>query len=102
MYLPFPMLWPRLLLLAIAIGWLWFLQRTLLRLKRVDADDTHIYVTNYWTTVRYPWHDVERIEEKKRLSRRVVNFRLRAPGKFGQVISFLPSSFFDDWMKGRF
>ncbi|MCE7922567.1 MAG: hypothetical protein DYG98_05900 [Haliscomenobacteraceae bacterium CHB4] len=100
--LPFSMLWPRLLLLAIVIGWLWFLQRTLWRLKRVDADDTHIYVTNYWTTVRYPWHDIERIEEKKRFNRRVVNFWLRAPGKFGQVISFLPGSFFDEWMKSRF
>lgn len=101
LYLPFSLLWPRLLLLAVTIGWLWLIQRTLWRLKRVDADDTHIYVTNYWTTVRYPWQDVARIEEKKRLNRRVVNFRLSAPGRFGQVISFLPSSFFDDWMKER-
>jgi hypothetical protein len=101
LYLPFSMLWPRLLLLAAMIGWLWFLQRSFWRLKRVDADDTHIYVTNYWTTVRYPWTEVLRIEEKKRLNRRVVNFWLRAPGRFGQVISFLPGSFFDEWMAER-
>ncbi|HRI58242.1 MAG TPA: hypothetical protein PK228_00895 [Saprospiraceae bacterium] len=101
LYLPFHVLWPRLLLLAVLAGWLWLMQRTLWRLKRVDADDIHIYVTNYWTTLRYPWHDVESIEEKTRLNRRIVNFRLRAPGRFGQVISFLPSSFFDEWMKGR-
>jgi hypothetical protein len=99
LYLPYPALWPRLLLLAVWLGWLFFVSRTLWRLKRVDADDTHLYVTNYWHTVRYPWGDVERIEEKRRLGRRVVNFWLRAPGRFGQVISFLPSSFFDEWMK---
>jgi hypothetical protein len=98
-YLSYPILWPRLALLAIWLGWLFFVSRTLWRLKRVDADDTHLYVTNYWHTVRYPWGDVERIEEKKPLGRRVVNFWLRAPGRFGQVISFLPSSSFDEWMK---
>jgi len=61
----------------------------------------HIYVSDYWTTVRYPWTDVETIEEKRRLGRRIVNFVLRAPGRFGQVISFLPGSTFDEWMKGR-
>lgn len=97
LYLPYPALWPRLILLAIWLGWLFFLRRTLWRLKRVDADDTHLYVTNYWHAVRYPWSDVGRVEEKKRLGRRVVNFWLRAPGRFGQVISFLPSSIYDTW-----
>jgi hypothetical protein len=99
--LPFSVLWPRLLVLLLMVLWLLFIQRSFWRLKRVDADDTHIYVTNYWTTLRYPWTDVARIEEKKRLNRRVVNFWLRAPGRFGQVISFLPGSFFDEWMAER-
>lgn len=101
LYLPFHILWPRLLLALLLAGWVWLVRRTFWRLKRVDADDTHIYVTNYWTTLRYPWQDVERIEEKKRLARRVIHFHLRAPGYFGQVISFLPSSFFDEWMKEK-
>ena len=101
LYLPYPALWPRLLLLVLWLGWLFFIRRTLWRLKRVDADDTHLFVTNYWHTVRYPWYEVERIEEKKRLGRRVVNFWLRAPGRFGQILSFLPNSFFDEWMKER-
>jgi hypothetical protein len=99
--LSYPVLWPRLILLILWLGWLYFVWRTLWRLKRVDADDTHIFVTNYWQTVRYPWSDVEQIEEKKRLGRRVVNFWLKAPGRFGQIISFLPSSFFDEWMSKR-
>lgn len=79
------------------LGWLYFLRRTLWRLKRVDADATHFYVTNYWTTVRYPWQDLERVEEKKRLGRRIVQFHLRASGRFGNVISFLPGTQFDKW-----
>jgi len=98
---PFPLMWIRLSLLTLFIAWLWMVRRTLWRLKRVDADDTHLYVSNYWTTVRYPWTDVQVIEEKRRLGRRIVLFRLRAAGRFGQVIPFLPSSFFDEWMKGR-
>lgn len=101
LYLSFPILWLRLFLLTVLICWLWLISRTLWRLKRVDADDTHIYVTNYWTTVRYPWRDVERVAEKRRWGRRIVNLYLRAPGRFGQVVSFLPSSFFDEWMKGK-
>ena len=98
---PFPLMWIRLSLLTLFIAWLWMVRRTLWRLKRVDADDTHLYVSNYWTTVRYPWTDVQVIEEKRRLGRRIVLFRLRAAGRFGLVIPFLPSSFFDEWMKGR-
>ena len=99
--LPIHIMWPRLLLFVIFVAWLLMVYRTLWRLKRLDADDMHIYVSDYWTTVRYPWTDVESIEEKRRLGRRIVNFVLRAPGRFGQVISFLPGSTFDEWMKGR-
>jgi len=99
LYLPISIQWPRIAMLLVWLGWLLFVRRTLWRLKRVDADDLHLYVTDYWTTVRYPWQDVARTEEKKRLGRRVVNFWLKAPGRFGQVISFLPGSTYDDWMK---
>jgi len=99
LYLPVSVQWPRMVLLFLWLGWLFFVRRTLWRLKRVDADDLHLYVTDYWTTVRYPWQDVVRTEEKKRLGRRVVNFWLKAPGRFGQIISFLPGSTYDEWMK---
>lgn len=100
LYLPVPVLWARIAVVLIWIVWVFLISRTIWRLKRVDADDTHIYVTNYWTTVRYPWQDIERYEEKKRLGRRIVNFKLRAPGRFGDVVSFLPGSSFEEW-KGR-
>ena len=40
---------------------------------------------------------IERFEEKKRMGRQVVNFHLKAPGRFGQIISFLPGSGFEEW-----
>lgn len=99
LYLPVPVLWARVAVVVLWLSWLLVISRTIWRLKRVDADDTHIYVTNYWTAVRYPWQDIERYEEKKRLGRCVINFKLRAPGRFGDVISFLPGSSFEDWKK---
>ncbi|MDO8368213.1 MAG: hypothetical protein Q7T20_15545 [Saprospiraceae bacterium] len=99
LYLPFPILWGQLFLFALWLGWLLLVRSTLWRLKRVDAGATHFFVTNYWTTVRYPWTDVEKIEEKKHLGRRIVTLCLRAPGRFGQRISFLPDGRFEEWKK---
>lgn len=99
LYLPFPILWGRLSVFGLWLGWLFLVRRTLWRLKRIDAGTTHFFVTNYWTTVRYPWADVEKTEEKKRWGRRIVQIVLRAPGRFGQIISFLPGDRFEDWKK---
>lgn len=101
LYLPVNALLARSTTLLFLLVWVLLMRRTLWRLKRVDADDTHLYVTNYWTTARYPWPDVENIEEKKRMGRRIVNLHLRAPGRFGRVISFLPGSLYDNWKKER-
>jgi len=92
-----PMAAFRLFLLAIWCGWVYFMWRTLWRLRRVDADSLHFYVTDYWTTVRYPWENLSRMEETRRMGRRVVCFWLNVPGRFGQKISFLPSAYFNVW-----
>ena len=94
-----PALWSKMAVVTLLLGWLYLVRRTLWRLHRVDADDTHIYVTNYWTTVRYPWDNVQQVEEVRRLGRRIVNIHLRAAGRFGQKISFLPGSSYDEWMQ---
>ncbi|MBL7807463.1 MAG: hypothetical protein JNN28_06610 [Saprospiraceae bacterium] len=101
LYLSFPILWARLFLFALWLGWLLFVRRTLWRLKRVDAGDTHFYVTNYWITVRYPWADVEKVERIRRLGRKLVTIHLKAPGRFGQKITFLPGDRFEAWMEER-
>ncbi len=96
--LPFPTLWVRLLFAALFLGWLFLMKRTLLRLKRVEADDVYVYVTNFWLTARYPWQDVMRIEETKRMGRRIAHLHLRASGRFGQTISFLGGSTYREWL----
>ncbi len=99
LYLPFPILWGRVFITSMWVGWLLLVRFTLWRLQRVDASATHFFVTNYWITLRYPWTEVEKIEEKRPLGRRVVNLHLRAPGRFGQIISFLPGSRLAEWSK---
>jgi hypothetical protein len=42
---------------------------------------------------------VEKIEESRRMGRRLAHFHLRAAGRFGRVISFLPASHYDELMK---
>lgn len=99
LYLPFPMLWARTGIFVFWLLWFFLIRRTLWRLKRVDVNDAYVFVTNYWVTLRYPWSDVESIEEVHRAGRRVVHLQLRAPGRFGSKISFLPNDRFEDWKK---
>ncbi|MBK9335368.1 MAG: hypothetical protein IPM98_01790 [Lewinellaceae bacterium] len=99
LYLSYPIWWLRTIVLTIWLVWLFFARTTLWPLKRVDADDAHLYVTNYWLTVRYPWTDVERMDETKKMGRRIAQLHLKAPGRFGQVIKFLPGSRYREWMQ---
>ena len=85
--------------LCVLAAWLFFIKKTVWRLKRVDATPEHLFVTNYWHTVRYPWQDVEQITESRRMGRRLVHFHLKAPGRFGQVFSILPARHYDELMK---
>ncbi len=101
LYLSYSIWWPRALTALIWFGWLIFVWRVLWPLKRIDADDTHLFVTDYWTTVRYPWTDVESLQEFKLLRRPAIRMQLKAPGRFGQSIVFLPGSHFRSWMEEK-
>ena len=60
-------------------------------LKRVEADDDALYVSNYTTEVRIPLSQVTEVRESggaKGLTR--VSIALRNPSAFGQSIEFLP------------
>ena len=93
----------RIFFTLILVGWVYFVRRTIWKLKRIDANDAHIYVTNYWVTARYPWSDVDRVEETRRMGRRVAHLHLKGAGRFGRKISFLPGTHFRQWMdeKGK-
>lgn len=99
LYLPYSVWWPRIIFLLLWLGWIYFVRRSLWPLKRIDADDEHIFVTNYWTTARYPWTDVERLEKCRHLGRKAIVLHLKAPGYFGQRILFLSASHFPQWME---
>lgn len=59
-------------------------------LKRVEMDDHFFYVTNYFKHVRYPYHQLEKIEEKDYYFFRTVVLVLKQSGQFGKRITFIP------------
>ena len=65
---------------------------TLMRLKRVEMDEHFIYVTNYFKNYRYPYHNIEKIEESKFLFLTLVSVCFVAPGNFGKKITFIASN----------
>lgn len=64
----------------------------LLPLKRVEMDEHFVFVTNYFQNYRYPWHNVEGIEESYFVGLRLVRIKLRVPGQFGKHIRFIASA----------
>jgi len=68
-----------------------FFYFTMLRLKRVEMDQTHIFVTNYFKNFKYPWSNVENIEERDFVVFRSIHIVLKTPGTFGKKITFVAS-----------
>lgn len=63
--------------------------RTVWKIKRVDMDESFIYVSNYFKTARYAFDQIEKITEKQILGRRVVSVYLTGKGVFGHHFSFI-------------
>ena len=66
---------------------------TLMQLKRVEInkEEGFFYVTNYFKNVRYPFHNIDKIEESDFLFLQLVSIHLKTPGSFGKVIRFVAS-----------
>jgi hypothetical protein len=62
---------------------------TLMRLKRVEASCEHLYVSNYFKTVRYTWESVESIRQRELAGIKLFTIRLAGAGRFGSRIHFL-------------
>ncbi len=62
---------------------------TLLRLKRIDADDQYIYVTNYIKTIRIPFSQIEELSSKSLSLRLLGKLQLKHRGRFGTNIFFI-------------
>ena len=59
-------------------------------LKRVEMDEHFFYVTNYFKNIRYPYHQIEKMEEKDYYFFRTIHIYLKQPGQFGKKITFIP------------
>jgi len=62
-----------------------------MRLKRVEVTETHVYVTNYYKTYRYPYSSISTIQEQNILGFTKVRMHLAEPGSFGDKIVFIAS-----------
>lgn len=65
---------------------------TIMRLKRVEMDEHFVYATDYFRNFRYPYHNVEKIDESKFLFFQTVTIYLKTPGTFGKYIWFIASN----------
>ena len=68
-----------------------FFYFTVLQLKRIEMDQTHVFVTNYFKNYKYPWLNVENIEERDFVIFRTIHIVLKDPGTFGKRITFVAS-----------
>lgn len=66
---------------------------TLLKLHRVEMDEAFVYVTNYIKTARYPYHNIEKIDEKDFIVLSTVTVHLKEKGIFGKTVTFIPSQY---------
>lgn len=64
---------------------------TLFKLKRVEMGDDSIYVTNYFKHIRYPYRDVEKVEDSDIGFFQTASIQLKAPGSFGSRLTFITS-----------
>lgn len=68
-----------------------FLLLTVVRLKRVDMSEEHIYVTNYFKTVRYTYDSFADLTESDYLLFKTIRLELKEKGTFGKTIRFIQS-----------
>lgn len=64
---------------------------TLLRLKRVEADEAFLYVTNYFKTARYPFHAIKEIRQSRFLFLSIARIQFVEKGIFGPSCFFVAS-----------
>jgi hypothetical protein len=71
------------------IGWLLLVWRKMWTLRRVEMDDEHLYVSDYWHTAKYGIEDIETVKERKTLWLPMATIHLRGKGRFGRDIRFV-------------
>jgi hypothetical protein len=67
-----------------------FFALTFMRLKRVDSDDTSIYVSNYFKTFKYPLDTIESITIYNHIILKAAHLKFNGKSSFGKKIIFIP------------
>lgn len=73
------------------LGGVAFFYWAFLRLKRVEMDATHVYISNYFKTARYPYEDLDKITSNNYGLFKSANIHLKGAGIFGKKVTFVPS-----------
>lgn len=77
-----------------------FLYVTVFRLKRVELDHEFVYVTNFFKSYRYPFHQIEKLTVSDYTLFKTGHFYLKTAGSFGKRVTFLQSKQkFEDFVK---
>ena len=77
-------------MVIILISGLLFFAFTFFRLKRVDADDKNIYISNYFKTYKYPSDSIDKIIIYNHLILKVAHLHFKGRSSFGKKIFFIP------------
>lgn len=88
---PFPIAGYRWVTSAFVASGLLTIRLTVWKLRRVDADADHLYVSDYFRTLRYPRTGVHGITLSPLGPLLLARITLAAPGRMGKVIWFLPA-----------
>jgi len=77
-----------LILIGISVAFIYFF---LWRFYRIDMDRRFIYISDYFKTYKYPFHDIDSIKGVSLLPDRIFRITLKSKGSFGKSIYFLAS-----------
>ena len=75
---------------------------TIMQLKRVELDQEHLYVTNYFKSYRYTHDSIEKINQQDFGLFKLGRIYLKSEGSLGHKITFLQSKQkFDDFVQSH-
>lgn len=75
--------------IAFFVVFLLFMYCTIMQLLRVETDNSHIYITNYFKTYRYALEDIEKIDSYNLFLVRLVRLRFHQKTYFGRHVYFV-------------
>lgn len=74
---------------VITLAWFWFAWKKFWTLRRVEIDDSSLYVSDYWHTAKYELSDIESVQTRKTLWLPMATIVLKGKGRFGREIRFI-------------